>query len=190
MLFINNFASTVRTNAKNEIRLVNELTKVPGIDIDTIRTQWGEISRNGRGSKELTVSFEWHGFFVKTENTPQCTTEVFMNHTRIGEIYWDAYTGHHTSRYTDNSLSSLQKYIVDTLGKVFFKVSEKRTLIKMQNVLSINGCKIMAEKAEITYICEDGRKGVVISKDPFGQVIDELGSPHLDFIKKNFIIKY
>ena len=192
MLFINNFASTAKTNTRNEIRLVNELTKIPGIEIDTIRTYWVPVTRNGCTSKELEASFKWHDMPIRIVNTPQGTTEVIFDESAIGEIYWDASTGRHISRYLDDCNIKLQKYIVDTISMVFFRISEKNTVIRMHDVVTINECKIMAEKAEITYIYSDGSKGTILCKNQFGQLIDRESIRTYEiskFIKRNYIVK-
>lgn len=191
MLFIRNFTSTTKTNARNEIRLVQELAKIPHVEVTSIETLWSKVTRNNCTWKGLTTTFNWHGFEIRMENTPQYTTEVFMENVYIGEIWWDAYTGYHRNKYASGS-SQIQKNICDILEKVLFNISEqKNVVLRMRDIITINECKVMAEKAEIRYTYPDGRKGMLLAKDQFGRLTDNVEAPTFDilkFIKKNYVV--
>lgn len=191
MLFIRNFTSTTKTNTRNEIRLVQELAKIPHVEVRSIETLWSKVTRNGSTFKELTITFNWHGFEIRMENTPQYTTEVFMENVYVGEIWWDAYTGYHRNKYASES-SQIQKNICDILEKVLFNISEqKNVVLRMRDILTINDCKVMAKKAEIRYTYPDGRKGMLLAKDQFGRLTDNVEAATFDimrFIKKNYVV--
>jgi hypothetical protein len=200
MNFMNNYKSIIRDNARTEIRFVNELSKVPGVDKNSIRSNWEFRKEKDSfigttiGKKELNISFSWHDYTISIITHCDETISIYENDRELGTVYWSVEYGYLASRYANPiEMKKWEIYLVDTLLKIVGRVGRCTEHIEYRTECTYNGYEIIADRARLVV------KNIKTDKmtDIIGHTItggnwwstDNEFADIIRFIKKNFVRK-
>ena len=200
--FMNNYKSIVIGDARTEARFVNEITKVPGVELESIRSNWEFIDERDsimknitHGKKELKIEFKWHDHKIMILSHYDDCISISADGKDLGVVYWSVEYGYLSSRYANPiEMKKWEVYLVDSiLLKIVGRVGRRCEHIEYRTSCTYDGYEIIADRARI--IAKNITAGEM--HDIIGHTItggiwwsnDYKYSDLIRFIKKNFIRK-
>ena len=202
MNFMSNYKSIVMGDARTEARFVNEITKVPCVELESIRSNWEFIDERDsimknitHGKKELKITFKWHDHKIMILTHYDDSISISADDRELGTVYWSVEYGYLSSRYANPiEMKKWEVYLVDTiLLKIVERVGRRTEHIEYRTECVYDGYQIIADRARL--IAKNVKTGEM--HDIIGHTItggiwwsnDHKYSDLIRFIKKNFIRK-
>lgn len=195
--FMNNFRICALDDAKHEIKLVNEIHKIPGVDEGSIKSYWSydqyEDLACGAGirttSKQIHVNFGWHDHNIEIYTTGSQLFAVKADGNLIGDIMWDAKDGSHRTTYS-NDLKKWEKWIMEALAKATFRISNRGSKFAMHTDITFGDDRIWVEGSRIMFTDKNGKTVDIAGNSVWGSFWwCDYYMKYVEFIKRNFLRK-